>query len=63
MNKGATRTDKFMKIAEDLMLDLHEEHEENLELLLCGLIYSQLAIANELKRMNDGRDKLTIVNQ
>jgi hypothetical protein len=52
-----------MKIAEDLMLDLHEEHEENLELLLCGLIYSQLAIANELKRMNDGRDKLTIVNQ
>lgn len=51
-----TKTDKLMRIAEDLT-GLPYGPENNSERLQIATVYALLAIASELKRLNDDDDE------
>jgi hypothetical protein len=63
MNKDAMDTDKLMRWADNMMSSLHEGPQNHAQVLMCAQTYALLAIANELKRSNDERERLTTVNQ
>jgi hypothetical protein len=49
-------TDKLMEGAENMMRGLYEGPQNHAQVLMCAQTYALFAIANEMKRMNDGLD-------